>query len=131
MKFLRKLILPLTALGAACFVFGFVAMYSGCTSNEAQTAVATEGVAIPSVNAAMTTWASIVNSGGATAAQVATVSNAYIAYYNAQLAASNAAQIYVATPSTNLVGVLANLEATALASQSNLSAVISAFTNKP
>ena len=107
-------------------VAGFVA----CSTNQATTAVNADALVIPSVNAAMTAWASIVNSGGATAAQVSAVSNAYSTYYNAQLAASNAASIYVANPSTNLAGVIANLEATALASQSNLTSIISTFTNK-
>ena len=104
------------------------AIWVGCSTDTASTAVNAEALAIPTVNAAMTTWSAYVASGKATAAQIATVSNTYSVYYQAQLAASNAASIYVANPSTNLAGVLANLEATALASQTNITTIISTFT---
>lgn len=107
--------------------FAVSVLVQGCSSNSVQTAVAAEGVTIPSVNAAMTAWSQYVASGKATAQQITTVSNAYAAYYQSQLMASNAASIYVANPSTNFAGVLVNLEATALASETNVVNLIKAF----
>lgn len=117
---MKKLMALWLAAIAACVV----SVHTGCSTDATSTAVNADAVVITGVNAAMTTWASYVNAGKATQSQVATVSNAYSLYYQAQLVASNAASIYSANPSTNTATAKANALAAALASQSNIVAIV-------
>lgn len=96
----------------------------GCSTDATTTAVNSDAVVITGVNAAMTTWASYVNSGKATIAQVNSVSNAYALYYQSQIIASNLATAYVENPTTNLAGAEQNALVAALQSQTNIVAII-------
>lgn len=122
-----------TVLSACALVLSLilaVCIDSGCSTDTVTKAVNADAVTITAVNAAMTTFASYANAGKATPTQITTVSNAYAAYYNAQIVASNAAMLYVQAPSTNLATAETLAIATALASESNIVAIVNAFTAK-
>jgi len=112
-------------------------LFSGCAWFSGKTPVDVagtgEGIAVSTVNAAMTAWAQWVNAGNATQAQVDAVKAAYNQYYNAQLIASNAFTSYFASTSvgTNTTAAqtaLMTVLATATSSQSNVVALIESFT---
>jgi hypothetical protein len=116
-----------TKLGLlALFLVGSL-FVSSCKS-ATTTALNADAVIITSVNAAMTAWASEVNSGKATAAQITTVSNAYNVYYNSQLTLSNLASLYVASPSTNLSQAILLGEQTLAASATNIVSIVNTLT---
>jgi hypothetical protein len=116
-----SIVVLLCFIGWGCIL---ATVYSGCSTDATTTAVNADAVVISGVNAAMTAWAAKVNSGAATQAQVTTVSNLYEYYYQAQIVASNLASLYVANPSTNLAGAEQTALAAAVASQTNLVAII-------
>jgi hypothetical protein len=103
------------ALALAC-----LSLVWGCSS-----ALKTNGVAITTVDAAMQAWAAYTQAGKGTAAQITTVSNAYVLYYNAELTASNAWVISVTQTNNSL---LQTVTATAQASQTNLLNIIQQIT---
>lgn len=63
----------------------------GCNSNSLKAT----GVTISTVDAAMKGWAVYTQSGKGTDSQILTVSNAYVAYYNAGIVMSNTWADYV------------------------------------
>jgi hypothetical protein len=103
-----------------------VAVIVGC-KNPATTALNSDAVLITSVNAAMTAWKAEVNAGKASPAQVTTVSNAYVAYYNSQIVVSNLAAAYVANPTTDLSGAITTAESALASSSSNIVTIINTF----
>lgn len=76
-------------------------LWSGCATSTTGKIVQADGAVIPAVNAAMGTWATYVNAGKATPAQINTVQTAYNLYYTAQLAAEAALLSSTASGSTN------------------------------
>ena len=110
-------------------LFGAVMLAAiiSCSTPVVNTAVNADAVVISAVNAAMTVWAADVNAGRATAAEVLTVSNAYIAYYNSQIVVSNLAAAYVASPSTNLSGAITTAEQALALSATNIVTIINTF----
>lgn len=76
-------------------------MYQGCGSTPIATANNANALVITSVNTGMTTWASYVNSGKATQAQVDSVKNAYQAYYNAELIVKATLETSINTTNAN------------------------------
>ena len=101
---------------------------SGCAKDVTSNAVNADATVITGVNAAMTTWASYVNSGKATQSQVNTVSNAYSLYYQSQLIASNLAVAYASNPATNLAAAEQNALLAALQSETNIVNIIGQLT---
>src|SRR5712671_6391455 len=75
----------------------------GC-GTPASTAYRAEGIVITTVDGAMQAWAEWVKGGHATQAQVDAVKAAYNKYYDAQQAALQAVDAYIAskTPETSL-----------------------------
>ena len=98
--------------------------FAGCGTTATTTAVNSDAVLIQTVNGALAAWAAYVNAGKATRSQVDTVSNAYNVYFNSQVVASNASYLYVISPTTNSSQVVSLTLAAALASQTNLVAII-------
>jgi hypothetical protein len=115
--------LILTVCGLAA-----VSLETGCSTDATSTAIKADAVTIAAVNAAMGAWSGYVAQGKATPQQITTVSNAYNVYYNAQIFASNAAMLYINSPTTNAAGVEALAIAAALASETNIVSVINTLT---
>jgi len=92
---MKKVFLPF--LLAVTFILGC------STPDVVTTAVNVEGVAIPSVNLLMESWADYVKSGKATQAQVDAVKDAYVKYYNTELKASNTLTLYLNSTNANPV----------------------------
>lgn len=90
----------------------------GCTTTQQSVAIKTEGVIVVTVDTGMKAWATYVNSGKATIAQVNAVENAYNNYYTAQVAAEAALVAVVSNTSTNTADInIANTYVTAAESQ--------------
>ena len=101
---------------------------SGCGTTPTQTAANIETVTVPTVDAAMGTWAKWCYATNATAQQINDVSNAYTAYINSQLIASNVLA-YAASNPTGTVN-LTNILNAATASQGALISIITLYTTK-
>ncbi len=95
MKTLNKLIL------ASMLLCGTV-VFQGCGSTPVATANNSNALVITSVNAGMTLWASYVNSGKATQAQIDAVKGYYNIYYNAELSIKAALESAVITTNSNV-----------------------------
>lgn len=111
-----------------------VGLVNGCVGTTPVTVAAkTEGVVIPTVNAAMFSWRDWVVAGHATQAQVDQVKKSYDSYYSAQLVASNSFVAYFAntgnTTNTANVALDAVLK-TATDSQTNLLFLLKSFQGK-
>lgn len=115
-------------LFACAIIVAIAAIVCGCKTPIATTAINADSVVIQSVNASMSAWAAYVNAGKAKASDVASVSNAYTIYYNAQLIASNAASAYATNPTTNAAMAVQIALTTALLSQTNIIAIVSQLT---
>ena len=115
---MKKLI---TSISLACFL-------TGCGTTPTQVAANTETVAVPSVDAAMHTWADYCAGTNATAAQINTVSNAYNVYFNAQIVASNVLAYAASNPGTTVN--ITNVLGTASASAGALANIITLYTTK-
>lgn len=89
------------------------------------TALKTNGVVITTADAGMQVWAGYTQTHKVSAAQILTVSNAYVAYYNSELVLSNAFMVAVTQTNNSL---LQTLTQTANQSQANLIAIIQEFT---
>ena len=116
-----KQILAVTALALVLAVF-----ILGCGTTATQLAVQAETVTVPSVDAAMGTWAKWCYSTNATAQQINDVSNAYTAYVNSQSIASNALIYAASNPTVNVTNILN----AASASQGALLNIIILYTTK-
>lgn len=81
-----------------------IACFAGCSTSQT-TAIKAEGTIITTVDVGMKVWANYVNAGKATASQIGTVEQAYMAYYNAQLISEAALEKIVSTGSTNNVDI--------------------------
>lgn len=75
-------------------------VYQGCGSTPVATANNANALVITSVNTGMAAWASYVNQGKATQAQVDKVKNAYNTYYNAELVFKAALEQTITTTNT-------------------------------
>jgi hypothetical protein len=117
-----------SALILTMFVIAINLLETGCSTDATSTAIKADAVTIAAVNAAMGAWSGYVAQGKATPQQITTVSNAYAVYYNAQIFASNAAIMYVNSPTTNAAGVEALAIGAALASETNIVAIINTLT---
>ena len=99
---------------------------TGCGSTPVQVATGVETVTVPTVDAAMGTWAKWCYATNATASQINDVSNAYFVYVNAQTVASNVLSYAAANPSSvNVTNVLN----AATASQGALLNIITLYTS--
>ena len=118
---------PFTITLLACLVTVLVASGPiGCGTTATQIATNTETVAVPSVDAAMHTWANYCAGTNATAAQILTVSNAYNVYFNAQIVASNVLAYAANNPGTTVN--ITNVLGTASASAGAVVNIITTFT---
>ena len=122
---MKKLSISYVCLFASVFcVVG--ALFAGCQSTT-QLATGVETVTVPTVDAAMGTWAKYCYATNATAQQINDVSNAYIVYFNSQLIASNVLAYAAANPT----GVnVSNVINAATASQCALLNIITLYTTK-
>jgi hypothetical protein len=124
----EKVTIDLCFVGAEMLVMlaiGLAMFGQGCKS---QTALKANGVAITTVDAAMQGWAAYTQAGKGTDAQILTVSNAYVLYWNAELTASNTWAIAVGNTNNTL---WQTATAAASASATNIINIISQFTKSP
>ena len=118
--------LSLIFLAASCA--GIAVAIDGCGTTPTQTAAGIETVTVPTVDAAMGTWAKWCYATNATAQQINDVSNAYTAYVNSQTIASNVLA-YAASNPTGTVN-LTNILNAATASQGALINLVTLYTTK-
>ena len=114
-----KKYVPVVLLCACCL--GLVV--TGCGTTPAAKTTQAEGLLIPSVNAAMTTWKTYVESGKATQAQINNVQAAYNVYYTAQLSVEATLINVVANSSTNSADMTAAQASVNLAENSLVSLI--------
>ena len=110
---------------SALFSVSLVAL-TGCGTTPTQTAASIETVGVPTVDAAMHTWANWCAATNATAAQINTVSNAYTVYFNAQIVASNVLACAASNPGTTVN--ISNIVNTASASAGALVNIVTLYT---
>jgi len=116
--------LSLLILAASCVLIAVE--LSGCGTTPTQTAANIETVGVPTVDAAMHTWANWCAATNATAAQINTVSNAYTVYFNAQIVASNVLAYAASNPGTTVN--ISNIVNTASASAGALVNIVTLYT---
>lgn len=97
--------------------FGF--LFSACN-----TALQTNGVVITTVDGAMTGWATYTQTHTVPPAEILAVSNAFVAYYNAEMIASNTWVLAVSQTNYSLVETI---QASLSANQTNLVNLINSF----
>jgi hypothetical protein len=123
-----SLLALVSALGIA------VTLHSGCTS-AVSTVTAVNTAIVASVDQAMTGWSEYVNARASSLptnatlnAEILSVSNAYMAYYNAELVLSNLSAAYVAAPTNTTLASGITIAATGLgASKTNILNLITQF----
>jgi hypothetical protein len=118
---MKKLNFPTVccSIVAACAAFFLFFIFTGCKS-----ALQTNGAVITTVDGAMTAWGQYTQTHQVPAGEILAVSNAYSAYYSAQMIASNTWVLAVSQTNYSLVQTIT---ASVAANQTNLVNLINSF----